>query len=690
VNVADGKEPGSVRTLPTRQAAYRDVRRKIERLDGLPLRPGTARFVLASLPEEPDDGPADPARWRPVTDFDPGWVLATARGRGPVDPLRLVAAGPWWPPASRDAADALTHLWRHSAAVCLAARRLAREANDPDPDRVARAGLLHGLGFWAVAAVEPDWLARRLAPAGPTARQDFDAGESEVHALGRDLAERWGCDPLVADAAWLLGEHDRGLEHAAADPRRVALLRQAFGLAERTPWSLHGTDPRASGHHDPRVKLLTAEVQSRCGAAFVDPDASPREESLTRSNARLRLRVAELGAGQASRDRFLSALAGSDPTDDPETWADRASLAWCAEPGVWAARVLWHGCEPQAEGVASAPAPAPPPAAPDAPPERPPAREIPLAPHGRRVATVQLWTGPEPSAPEPALGAWESWAAWVADRARLEGRLAHVLLAYRRLAESDEDRLRAAKLDALAEFAAGAGHELNNPLAVIVGRAQLLVGRETDPGAVRSLRAILTQAQRAHRILRDLMYVARPPEPRPRFCQPDEIVRASLRDARPDADDREVRLAADAVGQGPRVWADPDGLRHLADALVRNALEATPRGGLVRFSTADGDATALRWAVHDSGRGVTPAEGSHLFDPFYCGRQAGRGLGMGLPRAARFVGQLGGEVRWHSTPGQGSTFQVRLPLAEPPRPPSLESDRVPVGGPAAEPRLLPV
>ena len=67
------------------------------------------------------------------------------------------------------------------------------------------------------------------------------------------------------------------------------------------------------------------------------------------------------------------------------------------------------------------------------------------------------------------------------------------------------------KLDALGEFAAGAGHELNNPLAVIVGRAQLLLSRTDDPESARSLRIMLNQAGRAHRILRDLMFVGRPP-----------------------------------------------------------------------------------------------------------------------------------------------------------------------------------
>ena len=140
----------------------------------------------------------------------------------------------------------------------------------------------------------------------------------------------------------------------------------------------------------------------------------------------------------------------------------------------------------------------------------------------------------------------------------------------------EEPTPRRLMLDALAEFAAGAGHELNNPLAVIVGRAQLLLAREEDdPDAIRSLRAIIAQAQRAARILRDLMYVARPPEPRPRPCQPEEIVRACLRDLQGEAEARGVRIVAESREPGLRVWADPEPLRQIADILARNALEAS-------------------------------------------------------------------------------------------------------------------
>jgi signal transduction histidine kinase len=169
------------------------------------------------------------------------------------------------------------------------------------------------------------------------------------------------------------------------------------------------------------------------------------------------------------------------------------------------------------------------------------------------------------------------------------------------------------------------------------------------------------------------MFVARPPEPRLRPCQPDEILRSSLRDLRPEAESRGVRLISDDHQAGTRAWADPDALRHLADVLLRNALESTPRGGSIHVSTT-ADAQRLRWSVRDTGRGLSASDAQHLFDPFYCGRQAGRGLGLGLPRAARIVAQSDGDLAWHSTPGQGTHFQLEIPLREPPRSPLATPD----------------
>jgi signal transduction histidine kinase len=513
-----------------------------------------------------------------------------------------------------------------------------------------------------MAAIDPQRLTRRLQLADPALRREFESAElgSSWSEIGRDLAQGWGCDPLVADACWLHADLGNGLEDMAADPARMILIQQAYALAERTPWAMSASPMSQKDRLDSelRVRQLIAEVQGKCGGHFMNEDATPREERLTRSMARLLSENARLSASNSARTLLLDTLAASEPNESPEGWSERAGLALCQTPGVSVVHVGSIADDPDS-GV----------------PERDPSIEYPLTPPELSDLRIRLWGDTE--APIAAgdlsttLPAWRAWATLIVDRSRVRNRLARVMNILRMQADSEEPRLRASKLNALAEFAAGAGHELNNPLAVILGRAQLLLVGETDPKAIRGLRAILTQAQRAHRILRDLMYVARPPELRPKFCLPDEILKACLRDAATDAEERGVKLGFESTAPAIRVWADPDGLRHLADALVRNALEATPRGGSIRICT-EGDTKSLCWTLHDSGDGITPDRGAHIFDPFYCGRAAGRGLGLGLPRASRFISATGGTLEWRSIPGKGSTFEVRIPLTEPPRSPTLD------------------
>jgi signal transduction histidine kinase len=106
---------------------------------------------------------------------------------------------------------------------------------------------------------------------------------------------------------------------------------------------------------------------------------------------------------------------------------------------------------------------------------------------------------------------------------------------------------------------------------------------------------------------------------------------------------------------------DPDTFRHVCSSLLRNALEAGPEGSRVDLSLKL-DTQGLVLQVEDNGRGFDTKESRHLFDPFYCGRRAGRGLGLGLPRVARSVAQMNGRVRYRSQPGQGTVFEVILPM----------------------------
>jgi signal transduction histidine kinase len=210
--------------------------------------------------------------------------------------------------------------------------------------------------------------------------------------------------------------------------------------------------------------------------------------------------------------------------------------------------------------------------------------------------------------------------------------------------------VQAAKLEALAEFAAGAGHEINNPLAVISGHAQRLIRTEQDDDRADSLRTVVRQTQRIAGILREVMQFARPPKPAPGRVRVADLFAAVLNDQEPFAAERSVRLdAADADGV---IDADADQLRSALAAVVRNGIEAAGADGWVRLRVETG-ASGVRLVVEDSGPGLTLDVVAHAFDPFYCGRPAGRGRGLGLPTAWRLARQNGGDLRHE--PGDGPT-----------------------------------
>ena len=213
---------------------------------------------------------------------------------------------------------------------------------------------------------------------------------------------------------------------------------------------------------------------------------------------------------------------------------------------------------------------------------------------------------------------------------------------------AEDGRLRAGKLAALAEFAAGAGHEINNPLAVISGQAQYLLAHANDwfPGdserPSKALHTIIGQTQRIHGILRNLMQFARPAAPRPVWFDLPALLAETASSLGELAEARGVRVE---IGRKPdrlAVFADVEHVRVALTCLVRNAIEAAPGGSWARVGVVEPVSdTVIEVAVEDGGPGPAPAQRPALFDPFYSGRAAGRGLGLGLPVAWRLDATAG-------------------------------------------------
>ena len=254
---------------------------------------------------------------------------------------------------------------------------------------------------------------------------------------------------------------------------------------------------------------------------------------------------------------------------------------------------------------------------------------------------------------------------------------------HRALAEQrgqEAERLRSQKLGALAEFAAGAGHEINNPLAVISGQAQYLLGHESEPERRKALEAIVGQTRRIHQLLRDVMQFARPPAPNLQVVDLARVVDETAVALAEYAAARKVRLRVREPEPGQNghhcqplaallrpeatmtVLADAVQLRTALTCLLRNAIEAVPPEGWASIRLTPGPTGSAEVVIEDSGQGLPPAQREHLFDPFYSGRAAGRGPGLGLPTAWSLARQQGGDVFLASQPGEPTRFVLRLPL----------------------------
>lgn len=222
-----------------------------------------------------------------------------------------------------------------------------------------------------------------------------------------------------------------------------------------------------------------------------------------------------------------------------------------------------------------------------------------------------------------------------------------------------QSALEREKIEALAEFSAGAGHEINNPLTVIAGHAQNLLKQESDPQRRRSLALIVAQAQRITELIADLRLFARPPLPRPALADLTVLVDRALRESAAAAAAQSTLLHRTGWAGPLLAEVDAEQIGVALKALISNAMAALRQGGNITLDLAMEDG-AVCLSVRDDGPGIQPEERQHLFDPYYSARQAGRGLGLGLAKCWRIVTLHGGRIEVESEPGQGALFRLHL------------------------------
>jgi len=218
-------------------------------------------------------------------------------------------------------------------------------------------------------------------------------------------------------------------------------------------------------------------------------------------------------------------------------------------------------------------------------------------------------------------------------------------------------------LNALAEMAAGAAHELNNPLAVISGRAQLLAEAEGDVEQREILKQIWANAREASGIIEDLMSFAEPPQPRIASADVRKMVEEAIQLAGRKAIGKDLDVRIEIAEDVGSVLVDSAQIVSAIANIISNAAESygDQTGPIHITARTPASGETIELVIEDRGCGMDAETLKKATQPFFSARPAGRKRGMGLAYAARFVQLNAAKLEIDSEPDSGTTVTIHLP-----------------------------
>lgn len=593
---------------------------------------------------------------------------------------------------------------------------------DTPPEMAFLAGLLHGIGQLVLHMVLPHAYDRALALAEQK-QSSGAAIERAIlgvdhYTVGRRLGDRWGLPAWVRDVIWFHGQAQAGLPDSAhKNLVGVVSLARAWCQRHHLGWSGDYCLPPAiepladaagvkTGRLTELVKPLLERIIMRETILELDSQTPPEAllQAIARANHRLGSMNAALeGEARAGRRRhavarqtaiFLERWRCGDSLDTTIEMigagamalfeAQRCAIVWRTE-----AEPHWRAAQFEREGetivlrerrVPSSAGPVSELIAEGR--EKTRLVTVPWLcavlddktdPAEARLFTLVAEQGVEAALLHTAdLGAWNErtelgpmrsvWAtalrAVVAgDRSRgLEDELA---AANRTLSETQSELAQRDALARLGEMTAGAAHEMNNPLAVIRGRAQILCARLDDSELSGCAEAIARAATDLSELITELNRLACTDGPTLAVSDLGEIASCAVESAcERTAETGRVEIHLDP-GAGA-VTTDRELLAAALTELVVNALESGSAEKVVVETHAPAIDGRLYLRVSDRGCGLSARAQRHAFDPFFSEKPAGRQRGLGLAKARRFVELLGGRIMLEPRPGGGTTASIVL------------------------------
>jgi len=217
-------------------------------------------------------------------------------------------------------------------------------------------------------------------------------------------------------------------------------------------------------------------------------------------------------------------------------------------------------------------------------------------------------------------------------------------------------------LNALAEMAAGAAHELNNPLSVISGRAQLLDEAETDPEKKRILKQIQENTGEISAIIEDLMSFSHPPEPRPAETNIKQMLDEAVQLTSQKTGVEHINIQIEVAEDVKSVFVDSGQIVSAIANVLSNAIESYTGGlGPIKVTADAEGGNFVKLQINDLGCGMDAETLQKATQPLFSAKPAGRKRGMGLAHAARLIQLNKGSLEITSEPGKGTTVTIHLP-----------------------------
>jgi PAS domain S-box-containing protein len=246
---------------------------------------------------------------------------------------------------------------------------------------------------------------------------------------------------------------------------------------------------------------------------------------------------------------------------------------------------------------------------------------------------------------------------------------------------------QAEKLTALGEVVSGVAHELNNPLAGVLGYAQLLMRAPMEARQQRSVERILDAALRCQRIVQNLLAFSRRYPSEKRYLGLNGLIEKTLDIKEYDLRGNRIRVVRDLQPDLPKTMLDFNQMQQVLLNLINNAQYAmASHGGQGTLAVMTREAAGMiEVRIRDDGPGIPRENQSRIFDPFFTTKPAGEGTGLGLSISYGIVRDHGGRIWVDSEPSRGTTLVVEIPIRREPlaeeagEPSTLAADLAGVG-----------